>query len=384
MSLKRSIAVATFPLRNGLMEILRMRGGFLGKSGRIYQKQILESGMFDAAWYRARRPRCWAARFLPLRHFILRGERMGIDPGPKFDIEAYLHANPDVLRLGLAPFRHYLEHGRAEHRRLRVSIDHPPAMPGLEPPEIDVPPITGRPIAVAVHLYYFELWDEIHRQLSNLHLAFDLYVTLTRRQGHEEARRRILADRPDAKVWDFPNHGRDIFPFIHLLNSGVFAPYRAVCKLHGKRSTHRKDGDSWRGHLVSSLLPPDGRAEALAWKLLDDPTLGIVAAEGQVFKEPKHWGLNQWRCRELLEPLDIHIHQKPLCFPGGSMFWVTQPVLEALRGLQLPYWRFEPEHGQLDGTFAHAVERAFGLIAVARGFRVESSEDILRTLPQPS
>lgn len=382
MTFKRKFAIATFPLRDGLREIVIMRFGFLGKSSKVYHQAIQKSGWFNPDFYRAQRPRCWVARFMPLRHFILRGERMGLNPCEGFEIEAYLHANPDVRRRGVAPFRHFLEHGKSERRRLRVTRDTPVPIAGLKLPEIRKPATpSGRPIAVVVHLYYFDLWDEILRHLQNLTLPFDLLVTITDKVGAGQMVRAVKRDRPDAMVWVLPNHGRDIFPFVYLLNSGLLSSYRLVCKVHGKKSLHRKDGAAWRNHLTASILPPGGQAAELVRKILEDPEAGLVVADGQISSGEKFWGKNRKRCRELLAVLGIDIEGQPLRFPLGSIFWVTQPVLARLRELDLKPWQFEPEHSQLDGTLAHAVERTLGLIAVAGGLRVDECSDLLKRNP---
>ena len=53
------------------------------------------------------------------------------------------------------------------------------------------------------------------------------------------------------------------------------------------------------------------------------------------------------------------------------MFWVRMDALAPLLDAHLAECEFEAESGQLDGTFAHAVERVFGLAAMARGARIE-------------
>ena len=52
----------------------------------------------------------------PLRHCILTGARLGLDPAPDFSAEYYLRRHPDLRHCGLAPFLHYALYGKAEGR----------------------------------------------------------------------------------------------------------------------------------------------------------------------------------------------------------------------------------------------------------------------------
>jgi Rhamnan synthesis protein F len=384
MDLKRKLAIATFPVRDGFMEIFRVRFGLLGMSRKRYLRAIRDSGFFDPAFYRSQRPRCIIAALMPLRHFIRRGEALGLSPCEAFDSSAYLHANPDVRQQGLPPLRHFLEHGRAENRPLRVTRKKPAHHSGRDIPEIPkLDPSPGCRIAVVIHLFFFDLWDEILPCIQNLNLPFDLFVTITRRDGCEHMLEQVRRDRPDARIWLFPNHGRDIFPFVHLLNSGSLSDYRAVCKIHTKKSLHRKDGEAWRRLLISSILPPSGQADLLARKILVNPKIGMVAADGQISNSPKFWGKNRKRSIELLQSIGIDATCHPLRFPLGSIYWVTRPVLRSLRKLDLKPWQFEPEHCQLDGTLAHAIERCLGIIALAAGLRVDPCSQVLNPTSVP-
>ena len=57
-------------------------------------------------------------------------------------------------------------------------------------------------------------------------------------------------------------------------------------------------------------------------------------------------------------------------FPAGSMFWARSAALEPLFDLGLSFDDFPPEQGQIDGTPAHGIERLFGEIAIAQGYRI--------------
>ena len=378
MSLKRKIAISTYPLRSGFVELIRLKFGFLNSQDRRYRAKILESNLFDPQHYRLQFPRNLVAGAMPLRHYILRGERIGLSPSEAFNPDLYLTANPDVRDITIYPLRHYLTFGIVENRPL--------SMPWIDPGDISLSKIptlrksdivTRHRIAVVIHLFYHDLWEEISGQLRNLTLPYDLFVTVAMKDGYEDALEIVKRDFPEATAVAMPNHGRDIFPFLHLLNAGLFETHAAVLKLHTKKSPHREDGDKWRDHLIGSLLGKDGDADRLAERILSDPEIGFVVADGQVFTDEKWWGSNRSRTRELLLRCGIDLRTLPLRFPAGSIYWVTAPVLRTLRGLDLNAGHFEQEGGQLDATMAHVLERAMGYLAAAGKLRVDQVTQVL-------
>ena len=75
--------------------------------------------LFDTAWYLDRYPDVRKAGINPLVHFVKRGAIEGRDPGPDFDTAFYLAENPAVRAAGLNPLAHYLRYGKAEGRSPR-------------------------------------------------------------------------------------------------------------------------------------------------------------------------------------------------------------------------------------------------------------------------
>ena len=122
-------------------------------------RTIAESGLFDAAWYRARYPDVAAAEVDPLVHYLKRGAAEGRDPHPLFDArhyasavqlppgtnpllhfvtagvragrdphplfktKAYLEENADVALAGLNPLTHYYVNGGFEGRNPHPLFD---------------------------------------------------------------------------------------------------------------------------------------------------------------------------------------------------------------------------------------------------------------------
>ena len=72
-------------------------------------------------------------------------------------------------------------------------------------------------IAVHLHLYYLEQLDDILQRLSYLDgCKYDLFVTMS--ELNPQAHKKILKFNPQATIWQTPNFGYDIGPFIDFLH----------------------------------------------------------------------------------------------------------------------------------------------------------------------
>lgn len=341
-----------------------------------YIQLIKESRLFDADFYLSNFE--VPKEFLddPVLHFVLIGEKKGWQPNPDFWPDAYLQFNADVAESGICPFMHFLQIGRTEQRVYRPLA---PVVGGLS--SVPLPNVRGRAflnpskVAFCLHIYYGDLWAEMKKSISRLHEQADLFVSITHRGPDAESlRREILEEYPQARVFIFPNHGRDIFPFVYMATAGLFDDYQAVCKIHTKRSPHRVDGDKWRNHLIDGVLPSE--CDKLLQRFLVDPQAGILIADGQIFQGDEWWGSNKARVFQLLSRIEIENHNDQLRFPAGSMYWIKEPIINLIRGMQLTSDDFEAEGNQVDGTTAHSFERTLGYLADALGLRLMQTTDV--------
>jgi lipopolysaccharide biosynthesis protein len=242
-------------------------------------------------------------------------------------------------------------------------------------------------IAVVLHLHYTDLWQEFKQAISSITEPFDLFVTMNAAEPQVEED--IRAAFPQARILHFENRGRDILPFVILVNSGILFRYNLICKVHTKRSLHRRDGDEWRQVLVSGVLG----GKDLVGRILDafdqDPDLGMVVADGQVYGwDPSHWAGNLERVHSLGPKIGIQEIPDTSPFPGGSVYWIRPFLLRQLRALELTPADFEPEPLPADGTTAHAIERLLGLICTDASMRIKESSALLsrqklETAPRP-
>jgi lipopolysaccharide biosynthesis protein len=225
--------------------------------------------------------------------------------------------------------------------------------------------------AVVAHTYYPDLLPEILACWQNVRAtepAASLHITTTSEQYEKLAR--TIDNLTNVYFHVGPNRGRDIAPFLSLLNGGALDPYDVVLKLHTKRSPHLRAGDL-RRRLLFTLLAGSPRQTARIRELFRDPRVGMVGWRLAFRNSPKWWLANEVRLREIAKEAVPAIGIAPGFFEG-SMFWVRPAALSSLRSLALQPHDFEPERGQLDGALHHAIERLFALSAWAGGYRVHA------------
>nr|WP_090271354.1 glycoside hydrolase family 99-like domain-containing protein [Thalassovita taeanensis] len=355
---------------------------------REYIKAVRDSGLFDPVYYRGAYPGINPAFMRdPIRHFVLYGEERGFRPNPDFSPRAYIRYNPDVAEIGMAAFYHYVVAGRHEDR-ITKELPETNSLPQIDTPILRFDP--DRPkarFAVVAHVYYPDLWPEFAETFARLPIDFDLYVTLTYRGEESDALAAEIREQfPHAKVVPISNRGRDILPFLLLVNAGALEGYEAVCKLHTKKSPHREDGDHWRQHLIGGILPEEG-LPALLDTFLSDPEAAFWVADGQHFNSTEWWGSNFEVTRYLMRRIEMEIGPDVLSFPAGSIYWMKPLMVGLLKSLDLREESFEEEEAQVDGTLAHALERAMGFLAMAAGHEVRQTtqleEQKLKPKPLP-
>jgi lipopolysaccharide biosynthesis protein len=244
-------------------------------------------------------------------------------------------------------------------------------------PAADLRPVAagraGR-VAVVVHVYYPELWSELAERIHRIPVPVDLVVTLT--QGRSEGLAdRIVAEFPDVVFEVLPNRGRDMWPFVHVLELGLVGDHDAVLKLHTKASVHRVDGAAWRARLLDSLCPSPERITLMLELFRRDPALGMIAPAGGVLGR-EFWGSNALLVEALAARTGVGVDPDRTWFPGGSMCWAQPAPLLRLRDAGLTIEDFEHEAVSIDGTTAHALERFIGVLVRAAGQRVIGTDEV--------
>lgn len=221
-------------------------------------------------------------------------------------------------------------------------------------------------VAIVAHAYYPDLIPEILR--CRTFLPADTAVFITVPPDRWTLAEDAVRGKPDVTLIGAPNRGRDIAPFLTVLESGVLDPYDAVLKLHTKRSPHLLDGET-RRKLLFDALCGSRRSATVTLQAFRDPQVGMAGWRPSFRSSRSYWMANKRRVESLADRMGVPA-PVVLGFFEGSMFWVRPAALARLRRLGLQVEDFEAEAGQVDGTLHHAVERLFTVSAWAGGFRV--------------
>lgn len=223
-------------------------------------------------------------------------------------------------------------------------------------------------VVLVAHVHYTDVTFEILRICSCIPPESLLLITTNGDKKNIIAKECAGAKR--VTVMTVPNRGRDIAPFLELLNKGVLDEFDVVLKLHSKRSPHLFDGNLRRRMLFLSLAGSEGAVKRILYAFAQT-NAGLIGAKHSFRSHRRFWTRNEDR----VEMVKRRMRPTPpaaIGFFGGTMFWARVSALAPLKEANFALDEFETEQGQLDGTLHHAIERVFGLSALAAGFDVRS------------
>ncbi len=234
--------------------------------------------------------------------------------------------------------------------------------------------VTNKKIAVQVHVYYIDLFDEIIGHLNNIPVNYSLFISVVSREDKKIILDKIkqLPHMEHADVRVVKNQGRNIAPL--LVEFGpVLRNYNYICHIHTKKSLFSgAEQTDWRRYLFARLLGSPGTVHAILAAFEKDPSVGIIYPE--IFPFLSYWSCTWLSSKNIasgiLNRLNIRFDpDEYLDYPAGSMFWIRKESLEPLLDLKFTVNDFPEERGQTDGALHHALERCFVLAGQSQGFR---------------
>jgi hypothetical protein len=323
-------------------------------------------GVLSSLWARLR-----LAFFFKKKKYLQYDEFSLFSIGPKAERKRFTRFNEDTMNVGAVVDGDLV-------------AKHPELIYGWPEELSPAPQVTDRPASVAVavvaHIYYEDTWPDIAGALRGLTIPFDLIVTTV--AGRERLIESIRRSYPGAEIEIVENRGRDVGPFLFLLERGRLDCYRYVCKVHGKKSIDggRRTymGDIWRRRLLFDLLGAPGAANAAIDMFERDTSIGMIGSGA--FRLPKEgypedlsWAANRPMTLKIAERMGVPAHMFQLDFFGGTMFWVRPEALKPLRELRLAA-DIPSESGLVDGDLPHALERVLSTSVLVAGYKLAESD----------
>lgn len=318
------------------------------------------AGLFDEEYYTA----VAEVEGDALEHYMRWGHRENRNPCANFDTHFYSTQVGNCLPTSGygSALAHFIFHGRAAGVETR-----PPNSITLTPAPDWQPSLR---IAIHLHLFYPEMAELFAALLERVRFDFSLFVSVCSEADANFATR-IFSRRLSARnvtIRRVPNRGRDIAPFL-LAFPEIWDCHDVVLHLHSKKSPHTDFGDKWCDWLLAHLLGDPAISLAALKHIEERPDIAILFPDNyHAIKQFAGWADNEARICELLDKLGAPVANLPrYChFAAGSMAWFRVSAFNrAARTLTID--DFEEEEGQVEGTLAHALERALPSYAVARG-----------------
>ncbi len=216
--------------------------------------------------------------------------------------------------------------------------------------------------AVVYHLYFPELVLEAISTVLNFKEDFDIIFTISESLDSDLVE--LIRESTLATVFICTNSGRDQRPWLTLVHSGYFDKYELICKLHGKRSLHRVDGDEWRKHSIKTLCGSENRINFIC-KLMIEKKINFVASKRYSLLPSKleHWKGQEYWLNKISDRMNIPLNYgnlNGLPIPGGSFFWVSKEGLARIKSIPIMSfdWLENFNQGfQRDGNLEHFAER---------------------------
>ena len=225
-------------------------------------------------------------------------------------------------------------------------------------------------VAVYLHLYYTDLWNEIQPYLANIPEKFELYVNFVEDTYNQKIAYQIIDQYPSAKLFNSKNIGRDFGGFYTMLNYSTAGQSDVSFLIHSKKSktSNVKNGDQWRKDLLDTILGSPEIAKHTISKIRSE-NVGVVSSKRWRMTNPSQIGSNADHLSRLSARLGYDYSKYPLDFTAGSIIAANTSLLEDIFK-SLNYSDFI-EGDYLDGTMAHALERFIPNYAIHKKYKLE-------------
>lgn len=236
-------------------------------------------------------------------------------------------------------------------------------------------------IAVLIHLFYIDMWDDICHYLNNLNnYEYDLYINLVDGFHDEEIVNKVKNFNVDARIIKSPNQGVDIGGFLFLYEI-LDKEYDLILKIHTKKSLGLKEkpsdyvkvygydvakqkGTEWFHKLMNGVLKSNKQVNDIIDLLNNDTPFAMAGLDCETYVGPN---INEVKHLSNIFSIPIELNGdrlKNMSFVGGTIFWVRGSILKKYltKNNIKELLNLLPKNYNNEPSYNHATERLFGLM----------------------
>lgn len=233
--------------------------------------------------------------------------------------------------------------------------------------------------AVALYLYYEDMFDKYLDYLSRVPCDIDLYIITDSISKHKALSQKLekkALSRSQLLITE--KRGRDMAALWVCLKD-YLPQYDLFCFAHDKKAGQMRPGsvgDSFGYKCLENILHS---RESISWIIHtfeSNTRLGLLVPPGPVHggyysSNDDRWTNNFRNTAELAQRLLLNVpmlESKEPVTALGNCFWFRTSALNQLIKYPWKYTDFPEEPMKEDGTFSHAMERIYPFVAQENGF----------------
>lgn len=238
--------------------------------------------------------------------------------------------------------------------------------------------------AIFLHLYYEHYVNEILSYINRSGLSFDIFITIPKNSQLDKSPNKNLIlnsiknSVSNVSQYEIVNKGKDIGGKLFLIHKNINSDYDYVIFMHDKKSPQMKEdlANKWRISLYESILGINNLHKiSLAFSNNSIKMCGGLVREG--FIKSRAIAVNIGNTKYINDILLSILNIKNVndgAFIGGTMFWVDWNFYKNFwKDIDIHKIISILEEGNVqEPSYAHAMERIFGIVVTSKGYKIGS------------
>jgi lipopolysaccharide biosynthesis protein len=240
-------------------------------------------------------------------------------------------------------------------------------------------------IAVALHIFYDDMWEEIKEKLLNITQPYKLYVNLVEGYTDTSIIEKIKEFKNDSIIVINENRGVAIGGFLRLFKV-IDSDTDLLLTLHTKKSIGLENkpsdmvrvygyenaivrGKEWFNKIINGLLNDKNQVNEIISKFENDINCGMIGYDNK----ETFIGANENILIDMIKLFNLKEETINSNFVDGAMFWVRYDIIRKYFTNEIIDFilKITPKGYLNEPSINHSIERIFGYIIKNEGKLIE-------------